>query len=273
MERSVVATARGQSAHVASHPWTGVRTESQGSGSVLVTGRGDLGGVADEAAYAVLVALAGDAALVVCDLSETTGEGSSTAVDALAAAASPLRHWAGTRLVLICPTERVAAGVARRTRGSVVVTTRRAPPRDASGVHRRTLAATRRLDPDPRSSGAARALVGRACSDWGCLAQADTARIVAAELVTNAVVHARSTLSFRIAFCDFRLRLSVQDASGVLPHRRSPQYEEVTGRGLVLVAALAESWGVLPHGGGGKVTWAVMPAQVTAPGPPSVGRG
>ena len=244
--------------------WTGVRVHLGGPGIVLVTCRGRLDVVAGPAASAVLSALASDGDLVVCDLTGATGDGSRDAVDTLVAAAAPMRHWAGTFLVFVCPTERFRDEMALRVEGNVLVTVDGAAVQAAMGEGPRAVAVARRLAPSSRSSATARDLVLQACSEWGCFGQRDAARLVAAELVTNAVVHARTTMSFRIAYCESRLRLSVRDGSGRAPRRQAPATEQLTGRGLILVSALSESWGVLPHWGGGKVTWAVMSAQVTA---------
>ncbi len=51
-----------------------------------------------------------------------------------------------------------------------------------------------------------------------------------------------------------RVRLSVQDRSSVWPHRRSPGEAATSGRGLLMIEALADAWGVEPRGDG-KAVW------------------
>jgi len=51
-----------------------------------------------------------------------------------------------------------------------------------------------------------------------------------------------------------RVRLSVQDRSSVWPRRRSPGEAATSGRGLLMIDALAARWGVEPRGDG-KAVW------------------
>ncbi|MFD3626163.1 ATP-binding protein [Streptomyces sp. NPDC058698] len=63
-------------------------------------------------------------------------------------------------------------------------------------------------------------------------------------------------LARRLASC-----VEVSDARGErLPEVRDAGSEEDGGRGLLLVAALAEEWGTVPRPGApGKTVWAVVP--------------
>lgn len=51
-----------------------------------------------------------------------------------------------------------------------------------------------------------------------------------------------------------RVRLSVQDRSSAWPRRRSPGEAATSGRGLLMIDALADAWGVEPRGEG-KAVW------------------
>ncbi|MBB1243526.1 ATP-binding protein [Streptomyces durbertensis] len=86
---------------------------------------------------------------------------------------------------------------------------------------------------------------------------------IAAELAANAALHGR------VRGRDFRLSLALDSASGVLrvavtdargdrlPAKAvSAADDDESGRGLVLVAALADRWGTEPHPPGGKTVWA-----------------
>lgn len=87
-------------------------------------------------------------------------------------------------------------------------------------------------------------------------------RLVASELVTNAVVHAgEATISVGLYHDDGRLLLVVHDSSGNAPHRRSPTDDDEAGRGLLLVTALADKCG-WERTGVGKKVW----AEFTVPG-------
>jgi hypothetical protein len=59
------------------------------------------------------------------------------------------------------------------------------------------------------------------------------------------------------ATCDGRLlRLQVKDPSGERPCVRAATADEESGRGLLLVDAFADRWGVeAPSEGGGKTVW------------------
>ncbi|MFJ2579739.1 ATP-binding protein [Kitasatospora aureofaciens] len=95
-------------------------------------------------------------------------------------------------------------------------------------------------------------------------ALADDGLLVLAELVGNAVVHARVPPGRRIAIrfelvCG-HLRIEVHDASNERPTiRRSTGTDEPSGRGLCLVEALSVEWGCQPRPEGiGKIVWALV---------------
>jgi anti-sigma regulatory factor (Ser/Thr protein kinase) len=72
----------------------------------------------------------------------------------------------------------------------------------------------------------------------------DTVAILVTELVTNAILHARTDLRVGIEIRPPVVRLSVTDQSTRLPVLRHYAPDDVTGRGLALIDALADSWGV-----------------------------
>jgi two-component sensor histidine kinase len=83
----------------------------------------------------------------------------------------------------------------------------------------------------------------------------DRIGLVTSELVTNAVVHARSDLEVRIRVSGPEIYLEVADEMPALvAPRRS--IDETGGRGLVLVDALCDAWGVADvDQGRGKRVW------------------
>lgn len=90
---------------------------------------------------------------------------------------------------------------------------------------------------------------------------AETAMLLADELVANVVVHTRSTDLDVRASCDgVRLRVCVDDETPAspVPMRDGPEPPAGAGRGLWLVEALAASWGCeqLPSG---KRIWFELP--------------
>src|SRR3954471_4715134 len=84
------------------------------------------------------------------------------------------------------------------------------------------------------------------------LADAQTA---ATELVTNAVLHGRRPIRVHIDYDYTRLRVAVTDSSPVSPTFSLLDPTAVTGRGLLVVSAVSDAWGVEP-GEGSKTVWA-----------------
>ncbi|MCG6493011.1 ATP-binding protein [Kitasatospora sp. A2-31] len=128
-------------------------------------------------------------------------------------------------------------------------------PSPGCALHRRLQLA---LDPaDLVAVGAVRHRLRSALSRWGVPELADTAELLSSELVTNALLHTgRGAVFEAVLGADLRLRIEVQDSAARMPgRRRDPDAEYATsGRGLMLVEALADDWGVQLRGDG-KVTW------------------
>ncbi|MET9291576.1 ATP-binding protein [Streptomyces sp. NPDC003077] len=112
------------------------------------------------------------------------------------------------------------------------------------------------------SVGKARSELRAALNDWGLGALEDTALVVVSELVTNAVRHARTSpgreIETRYVRDQGAVRIEVHDAGKARPTLRAPGGTDTAGRGLILVAALATSWGVDERTGPGKCVWAVV---------------
>ncbi|MFE1801956.1 ATP-binding protein [Streptomyces sp. NPDC059517] len=85
-----------------------------------------------------------------------------------------------------------------------------------------------------------------------------TAELLVSELVTNAHVHAPGPSCLRVKRSEKWLRLSVWDTSGVPPRPRVTGACAEGGRGLGIVAELADQWGHYSMGlsrTGGKLVW------------------
>jgi serine/threonine-protein kinase RsbW len=114
------------------------------------------------------------------------------------------------------------------------------------------------LTPDASSLREGRRFVARILRGW----EVDESRIepvtlVANELVANAIVHASSAPVLALAVDGPDLMVRVSDDSPRLPAVRAPRPEEIGGRGLMLVNALADRWGYDPSPPG-KVVWATF---------------
>ncbi|MYZ38917.1 MULTISPECIES: ATP-binding protein [unclassified Streptomyces] len=121
---------------------------------------------------------------------------------------------------------------------------------------------------DPRCVASARLELRKALADWGLSVLEDSAVLILSELLSNARLHARVTPEQTIETRYFRrpggLRVEVHDASPVCPQPRTPDPESCDGRGLLLVDALADEWGVADRAGPGKVVWACLSVQGAA---------
>ncbi|MEU0024649.1 ATP-binding SpoIIE family protein phosphatase [Streptomyces sp. NPDC006335] len=127
----------------------------------------------------------------------------------------------------------------------------------------------------PLAPGSARALLRAAVAEWAELdlpgtellsdRQTDDGVVVVSELVTNAVVHAGTEIELdcRLEAHTGALVVEVLDHhpsraprdGDTEPSYGTPEY----GRGLRLVAALAETWGIT-YRTGAKTVWAQLPA-------------
>ncbi|WP_432177059.1 SpoIIE family protein phosphatase [Streptomyces sp. Tue6028] len=133
---------------------------------------------------------------------------------------------------------------------------------------------SRSLPADPEAAPLARAAVRRQLRAWNVGDEdAFTTELIASELVGNAVRYGAAPIRLRL-IRDRALTCEVSDASTSAPHVKHARTIDETGRGLFIVATLADSWGTHYHTDG-KTVWAQQhtSAQPTpAPGEPSGGR-
>ena len=102
------------------------------------------------------------------------------------------------------------------------------------------------LPGEPADAGDARRLVTRTLREWRLDHLQDTAALLVSEVVTNAVLHARTRLALELERRGSTVRVTVSDRSERLPQPRRADPEAGTGRGLGLVASLATAWGTAP---------------------------
>ena len=101
----------------------------------------------------------------------------------------------------------------------------------------------------------------------------DAAELVVTELVTNAVLHGAPPVRLVVGVEGDAARIEVSDSSRALPVRPRSSTDGMTGRGLALVDAVSDDWGVRPTPGqdAGKAVWAlVTPASAVAAEPGEV---
>ncbi|GHI04871.1 hypothetical protein AQI88_24715 [Streptomyces cellostaticus] len=114
--------------------------------------------------------------------------------------------------------------------------------------------------PVSRSIALARHRTARLIAEWGQPILAGDVTLVVSELMTNALLHGSvrgRLIRLRMTTTTTALRVEVSDPrSERLPCVRDATGEDQFGRGLLLVGALADDWGVRPRAGVGKTVWA-----------------
>jgi len=144
---------------------------------------------------------------------------------------------------------------------------------------------TRELDPDPLAARTAREFVAETCREWRRTVELETLMLLTSELVTNGILHAGTPLSVAVRVDDSGLRVEVHDNDPRPPTPRSQRENLLAdidsllaavdadvvddrqttlsvgpagaigaGRGLLLVEALADEWGV-ELSADGKSVW------------------
>jgi serine phosphatase RsbU (regulator of sigma subunit)/anti-sigma regulatory factor (Ser/Thr protein kinase) len=126
------------------------------------------------------------------------------------------------------------------------------------------VARTQRLDPtrvaqwdvprDPAAVGPLRTACSRQLADWDLGEIAFTTELILSELITNAIRYGTEPIAVRL-LRDRTLICEVSDGSSTSPRLRRAQATDEGGRGLFLVAQLAQSWGTR-YTPTGKVIWA-----------------
>ncbi|MEU8472849.1 ATP-binding protein [Streptomyces sp. NPDC029006] len=112
---------------------------------------------------------------------------------------------------------------------------------------------------DRRSVGSARQFSRAVLTDWRLRRRAEDVLLCVSELATNALLHGVPpgrgfSVRFDLARAEDRLRMEVHDSGPGTVRLREVDPEAEGGRGLLLVAALADKWGVGERHPG-KIVW------------------
>jgi anti-sigma regulatory factor (Ser/Thr protein kinase) len=111
------------------------------------------------------------------------------------------------------------------------------------------------LPPAPTSPREARERAARELEGWGDPEARHAVLLLISELVTNAVVHANSTVTIDLAVTDDGpVHVAVHDESPIHPTPRRNHTDRDGGRGLQLLESLAARWGV-EENRTGKSVW------------------
>jgi PAS domain S-box-containing protein len=123
----------------------------------------------------------------------------------------------------------------------------------------------RSLPPLPESVQAARRLVRANLESLEIDEDlVDTAGLLVSELVTNAVLHARTDIGLAVQVRSAVLRVEVSDASARVPSPRHYAPTAATGRGLALVEALSDEFGMRVTDVG-KIVWFTLSLDLAQP--------
>ncbi|MEV7388540.1 MULTISPECIES: ATP-binding protein [unclassified Streptomyces] len=124
------------------------------------------------------------------------------------------------------------------------------------------------LSPTRRGARLARLLATEQLRAWG-LPLEDAAHVVA-ELAANAATHGRvAGRGFRLSMyvVGDTVRIEVTDTCGDRrPRTQQPSPDGENGRGLLIVEALADRWGVIPGPRPRKTVWAELTVTRSTPG-------
>jgi anti-sigma regulatory factor (Ser/Thr protein kinase) len=113
-----------------------------------------------------------------------------------------------------------------------------------------------RLPNSARAPATARAFLRRAACSTHQTHVFDEAELLVSELATNAVLHGAPPITVRVE-CDGSdgLRVSVTDGNPQPPIAQEAGRDSASGRGIRLVDAISDHWGVHPRPGEGKEVW------------------
>lgn len=91
----------------------------------------------------------------------------------------------------------------------------------------------------------------------------DVVELMVSELATNSVRHARSEFELAIEDSGGQIRVEVRDSGHGQPTLQAPAPEEASGRGLRIVEAMSEAWGVI-RAPDAKTVWFTLSPQFAA---------
>lgn len=118
----------------------------------------------------------------------------------------------------------------------------------------------------PSRIGQVRRIVSAQLRYWHLDSLIEPAALGVTELLANVHRHAEpdKTCTVEIELLLDRLTVSVHDHDPRPPTVREAGASETSGRGLALIEAVSESWGVRPRGDAGKVVWFTLPTPFPA---------
>lgn len=113
---------------------------------------------------------------------------------------------------------------------------------EAAGVSARSSSVT--LEADRMAPRSARRFVNDVLADAGYGDVLDVVELLVTEVVTNAVLHARTQAEVVARLLPDAVRVEVIDRDDSFPVRRRPSRDQPGGRGFDLVERMSRSWGI-----------------------------
>jgi hypothetical protein len=168
-------------------------------------------------------------------------------------------RWPGISVLFCAPSPPTRTLMNRGAYHRLTTFSSIAAARDHVGTDRRTLPSlSDELLPVSGAPRRARDVATDACLRWELPHLVAPATLIVSELVSNVVDHAHTMATLRLSLRQRYLYIAVRDGSPVEPIKAAGMSPTATaGRGLLLVAECAHSWGWLPTDGG-KVVWASL---------------
>lgn len=114
------------------------------------------------------------------------------------------------------------------------------------------------LPQDLSSVRTARRFVRKILTEWDLAPLLDDAQLVVSELAANAITHAASDYRVRLSSSSHSLRIEVRDGGSGTPEPQPQSMTSEHGRGLLMVASIAASWGIERSEGRRKLVWAEL---------------
>ena len=209
---------------------------------------------------ALLDCLAEQPAALVVDASKVT-LGTSTDDEvgllALGNVARDSQRWPGTRIAVAAGVELHQAANRLGIQDMVSWCPDRTSAMEQLGAVDVPPTARARIVADRDAPGNARSAVQDFCERQRVGGDREAAQLVASELVTNAVVHAGTAIDLTLRLVGPVLHIAVRDGGPGRPKIADVDESSESGRGLLLVDALAASWGTF-FPDNGKVVWATV---------------
>jgi anti-sigma regulatory factor (Ser/Thr protein kinase) len=125
------------------------------------------------------------------------------------------------------------------------------------------------LPADPSVTAKCRALVREALTEWNLNDLTDDVVVVVTELLGNALIHGGPPIHLALSAGQSTLTGAVTDGGAGWPRLRVAGMDLEHGRGLRIVTALTDRWGVEPvPGGAGKTIWFTCSRRPAVPSRP-----